>query len=156
LENAGDIQPHPSFCLTTVKFWKEINGDWKRGYEWRNSTGNKITDTGGNLLSILDKKRIGWLPLLRSNKRDLHKLWFGIYEDLIYHHGAGFRQPVSRVDLQEHAHANIPHLDRLLSILYRNIFWRRIIKKNTVLIEEIYQSILTDTNFYRYFQESDH
>ena len=47
------------------------------------------------------KKKIDWYPMLRSNRRDLHPLWFGLYEDLIYHHGAGFRPPVSRADLAE-------------------------------------------------------
>lgn len=30
-ENFGDPQPHPCFCITTVGFWKQIEGDWKRG-----------------------------------------------------------------------------------------------------------------------------
>ena len=88
IENGGDIQPHPSFCLTTINFWDEIEGDWKPGYEWRNFAGEMVTDPGGNLLSVLDKNNINWCPLIRSNKRNLHPLWFGIYEDLIYHHGA--------------------------------------------------------------------
>jgi len=158
-ENAGDIQPHPSFCLTTVGFWKEINGDWKPGYEWRDTNGNKITDVGANLLSILEKKKIKWLPLLRSNKRDLHKLWFGIYEDLTYHHGAGFREPISRVDLRDLGITCIPSTkNRLLKRIYREIgrvIRRRIKKKNAFLVEEVYQSILSDTYFYQYFQESD-
>src|SRR3954447_6024071 len=33
-ENLGDRQPHPCFCLTTVGFWFDIEGDWRRGYEW--------------------------------------------------------------------------------------------------------------------------
>jgi hypothetical protein len=32
LQNDGDVQPHPSFCVTTVGFWKSIQGDWKSGY----------------------------------------------------------------------------------------------------------------------------
>ena len=28
----------------------------------------------------------------------MHKLYFGIYEDLIYHHGAGSRRMIARTD----------------------------------------------------------
>jgi hypothetical protein len=162
-ENNGDRQPHPSFCLTTVKFWKEINGDWKHGCGWRDSDGNIVTDVGGNLLGKLEEKEIKWLPLVRSNKRDIHELWFGIYGDLIYHHGAGFRRPVSRIDLSNYSF--LPSLNttnRFLRELYRyakkienRITIKRISRKNKCLAENIYQSILTDTSFYHYFQETD-
>lgn len=97
-ENQGDIQPHPSFCATTIGFWNEIKGDWKMGYLWRDSTGTLVTDVGGNLLSKLQQLQVNWLPIRRSNKRNLHPVWFGVYGDLIYHHGAGFREPFGRVD----------------------------------------------------------
>ncbi|MGE0077774.1 MAG: hypothetical protein AB7S48_07945 [Bacteroidales bacterium] len=97
-ENVGDIQPHPSFCLTTVGFWKKIQGDWKEGYEWITHQGTPRTDVGGNLLKILIDKKVPWKPLLRTNQLTQHPVMFGIYEDLIYHHGAGFRTPMSRYD----------------------------------------------------------
>jgi hypothetical protein len=100
-ENLGDRQPHPSFCLTTVGFWSDIDGDWRRGYEWTSATGDQVTDVGGNLLGILTAGEIPWRPLLRSNRFDLDPLWFAIYGDVVYHHGAGFRPPLARrVDLQ--------------------------------------------------------
>lgn len=98
LENRGDIQPHPSFCATTVGFWKSIRGDWSKGYKWVNSEGMEVSDVGGALLGVLREKGLEWKPMLRSNRLNLHPLLFGIYEDLIYHHGAGFRQPVLRAD----------------------------------------------------------
>jgi hypothetical protein len=97
-ENVGDRQPHPSFCLTTVAYWNEIGGDWREGHRWTASTGDEVTDVGGNLLGILEKAGATWRPLLRSNVVNLHPLWFGIYADVAYHHGAGFRRPLSRVD----------------------------------------------------------
>jgi hypothetical protein len=96
MENNGDRQPHPSFCATTVGFWREIRGDWKRGYCWNNPQGKPATDVGGNLLKILEDGGIDWYPLLRSNKRDLHPVYFGIYGGIIYHHGSGFRQGLTR------------------------------------------------------------
>jgi hypothetical protein len=101
LENSGDRQPHPCFCATTVGFWRMIGGDWNEGYRWVNAAGTPTTDVGGNLLGILEKRGLPWRPLLRSNRRDLHPVWFGVYADVAYHHGAGFRRDkVSRADLR--------------------------------------------------------
>lgn len=97
-ENIGDIQPHPSFCFTTVGFWKQIEGDWKEGFEWETTAGIRRTDVGGNLLNILTQKHIAWLPLERTAQLTEHGLMFGIYADLVYHHGAGFRDPLSMYD----------------------------------------------------------
>jgi hypothetical protein len=97
-ENDGDIQPHPSFCATTAIFWKKIDGDWSPGHTWKNNSDQIVTDTGGNLLEKLKGHK--WYPMLRTNDINLHPLFFGIYSDIIYHHGAGFRSPVSRVDLK--------------------------------------------------------
>jgi len=92
LENTGFRQPHPSFCATTIGFWKEIGGDWKSGYKWKNCYGKLITDVGGNLLKVMDEKKINWYPLHRSGQIADHPLWFGIYDNVIYHHGSGFRK----------------------------------------------------------------
>ncbi len=102
-ENLGDPQPHPCFCLTTVGFWNRIGGDWRVGYRWRNSAGDDVTDVGGNLMEILQTHAVAWRPLTRRNTADLHPLWFGVYGDaaigdVVYHHGAGFRPRIARVD----------------------------------------------------------
>jgi hypothetical protein len=100
-ENLGDPQPHPSFCVTTVGFWQDIDGDWSRGETWLNAEGETVNDPGGKLLKALDERGIGWTPILRTNSKDLHPIFFGVYGDLIYHHGAGFRQPLSRNDIAQ-------------------------------------------------------
>lgn len=97
-ENHGDQQPHPCFAFTTVGFWNEIGGDWRPGGKWRNPDGDLVTDVGGNLLRLLEDQGVDWLPLLRTNTVDLHPVWFGVYAHRVYHHGAGFRERVSRLD----------------------------------------------------------
>jgi len=98
-ENLGDCQPHPSFCATTVGFWQDIAGDWEPGGTWINTAGREVVDTGGNLLVTLSQRGIEWLPLLRTNTYNPHPVWFGIYDHLVYHHGAGFQATrVERVD----------------------------------------------------------
>jgi hypothetical protein len=90
-ENNGDRQPHPSFCATTAGFWRELPGDWRRGRTWINPQGKEVTDVGGNLLGLLEDAGVEWYPMLRTNKVNPHPLQFGVYENLVYHHGGGFR-----------------------------------------------------------------
>ena len=97
-ENLGDRQPHPCFAVTTVGFWREIDGDWRRGGTWINSLGKKVTDPGGNLLHQLEERQQDWLPLARTNTDNPHPLWFAVYGHIVYHHGAGFRRRISRND----------------------------------------------------------
>lgn len=101
LENDGDPQPHPCFCATTVKFWQEIKGDWGQGPQWKTRGGKLRTDTGGLLWDTLRKNSIDWVPMHRSNTYNLHPLWFGVYSDLIYHHGAAFRTPYCMIDIRK-------------------------------------------------------
>lgn len=93
-ENVGEPIPHPSFCATTVGFWREIAGDWRDGYSWTTTTGVLKTDPGAELLRTLTERRIEWHPLLRSNTTDLDPLCFAVYGDLVYHHGSAFRSGV--------------------------------------------------------------
>jgi hypothetical protein len=96
-ENLGDTQPHPAFCATTVGFWHELRGDWSRA-PWTNDVGWEIDDPGGRLLEVLTAKGIEWHPLRRTNRVNLHPVLFGVYDDVVYHHGAGFRAAFDRVD----------------------------------------------------------
>jgi hypothetical protein len=84
-ENLGDVQPHPSFCATTVGFWRDLGG---------------VHDVGGKLLYQLHAHGAEWSPLLRSSSGAFHPVFFAVYDDTIYHHGAGFRRPISRYDLR--------------------------------------------------------
>jgi hypothetical protein len=90
-ENADEPQPHPSFCVTTVGTWRTLPGDWSAGPTWRGARGQPTSDVGGHLLRELELSGVPWVQVLRSNRRDLDQLYFGIYGDVIYHHGAGFR-----------------------------------------------------------------
>jgi hypothetical protein len=90
-ENVGDPQPHPSFCVTTVGTWRKLCGDWSPGYRWVNAEGRRVSDVGGNLLRKLELTQTPWVAVLRSNRKDLDPVFFGVYGNVIYHHGAGFR-----------------------------------------------------------------
>jgi hypothetical protein len=90
-ENGGDPQPHPCFCVTTVGAWRRLGGDWSQGYSWVNAAGELVSDVGGNLLRQLELTQTPWVEVLRSNRRNLDPVFFGVYGDAVYHHGAGFR-----------------------------------------------------------------
>jgi hypothetical protein len=111
-ENLGDPQPHPCFCVTTAGFWKSLPGDWERGPKWVNSAGREVGDVGGRLWQELRASGSQWTPILRANAVDWHPVFYGLYGErggMVYHHGAGFRDPMSRAD--RYGHRNGPGLD---------------------------------------------
>jgi hypothetical protein len=180
-ENRGERQPHPSFCATTVDLWTKVGGDWREGGTWTSPGGTQVTDVGGTLYNQLQTAGIDWLPLLRSNTNDLHPVWFAIYAEHVYHHGAGFRRRVSRVDVADHGDLASPRL-RDTARLYRarhehpmdlvrrinpatlRRLWQglrqelpnseqsRYLEEATALSDGVYADLVDDPEFYRRFE----
>ncbi len=125
-ENVNDRQPHPCFCVTTVGAWRRIPGDWSAGYTWRNAEGELVSDVGGNLLRQLELTNTPWVEVLRSNRKNPDPLFFGVYGDVIYHHGAGFRtSELARVH-RGRGPAALPLSDApLLGAAVRRLNWNR-------------------------------
>lgn len=99
LENSGERHPHPCFAVTTVGTWRKIKGDWRPGPELKDAEDRLYTDPGTRLALSLDQSGIAWQPLHRSpDTRQHHPIYFGVYGGIVYHHGAGFRKPISRLD----------------------------------------------------------
>ncbi|MCW3068758.1 MAG: hypothetical protein JWL67_1383 [Solirubrobacterales bacterium] len=90
-ENLDEPQPHPCFCVTTVGTWRTLPGDWSSGPTWAGPRGLRRSDVGGNLLRRLELTKTPWVDVLRTNRTNLDPVYFAIYGDTIYHHGAGFR-----------------------------------------------------------------
>jgi hypothetical protein len=167
-ENLDDEQPHPSFCATTVGFWEEIGGDWNPGYTWPNAAGKEVTDAGGNLLGILRARGVEWYPLRRTNRRNLRPLWFAVYDDLVYHHGAGFRGGLCRRDREAIGRVPEPPPDpaadasasERLGWRLRALRWywvdkrpvvrreRRTLRRNKELSDRIYAELQDDPSFW--------
>jgi hypothetical protein len=168
-ENLDDEQPHPCFCATTVGFWTAVGGDWNPGYTWKNAAGKDVTDAGGNLLGRLRDRGADWEPLLRTNRVNLRPLWFGVYGDLAYHHGAGFRGGLCRRDRE--AIGRVPEpppdpaagaslIERLgWHVRVRKWAWidkrpvvrreRKTLRRNKELSDRIYSEIQRDPGFWR-------
>ena len=127
-ENMDQPQPHPCFCVTTVGTWRAIPGDWSGGHAWPGRGGRLTSDVGGNLLRALELSNTPWVQVLRSNRRDLDPLYYGIYGETIYHHGAGFRvgglSPAHRTGPPPLALSNVPGLGVAVRPL-NGLRWRR-------------------------------
>jgi hypothetical protein len=128
-ENVDEPQPHPCFCVTTVKSWNDLHGDWTSGPKWAGARGRLGGDVGGNLLRRLELTKTPWVEVLRSNRRNQDPLYFGIYGDAVYHHGAGFRagelSPAHRDDAPERLPLpRLPVLRQLTQAVNRHR-WRR-------------------------------
>jgi hypothetical protein len=146
-ENVNDQQPHPCFCVTSVGTWKQIRGDWSGGYTWPGHRGKLVTDVGGNLLRALELSDTKWVQVLRSNGVELDPLFFGVYGDVVYHHGAGFRPgELSRAYLDQapspiRAGGLLRPLTRRVNKLRRGAWERRTQRRYLARSEEIYTAI---------------
>jgi hypothetical protein len=147
-ENLGDVQPHPSFCATRAATWADLGGDWSNGASWTNAKGHEISDVGGNLRWQLEAAGLEWTPLLRSNRRNLHPIWFALYADIVYHHGAGFRRMISRHD-RESAGAGLG--GSALDLLRRKLRMHSGAQAARRRSDEVFAHVQRDPEFYRRF-----
>jgi hypothetical protein len=67
-----------------------------------------VTDVGAILLRSLILKGVEWGKLHRSNRVNLHLLFFAVYGGIVYHHGAGSRPSVGGRAVR---YAELSHLD---------------------------------------------
>jgi hypothetical protein len=170
-ENNGDPQPHPLFCAMRASLWLELPGDWRRGYKWRDEQGQNVTDVGGNLLGLLKERGIDWYPLLRTNKVNPHPLQFGVYGDLVYHHGGGFRRTAGgriswmpqrrslRATWRGRLAARLPRKGRLgwlrrrIDPVYR--YRQTLADQLATVNDEVFELIKRDEDFYRQLIEPE-
>jgi hypothetical protein len=97
-ENSGDQQPHPCFCFSTVGFWKNNKLDWSYGLV-NNKNFPQRQDVGGSLLRFLNENAIKWQKIKRTQGLGEHPVFYGVYGDIVYHHGAGYRVAYTMEDI---------------------------------------------------------
>lgn len=88
LENKSDFS-HPSFMAFTSESWREHRFDYSPV---------QVRDAGAAISAEVLQAGLDWHRLLRSNRWNPHPLTAGIYDNRIYHHGAGSRLPKFRVN----------------------------------------------------------
>ena len=153
------IRDSPCFCVTTTGAWESLHGDWSAGRTWIGPRGRPTSDVGGNLLRRLELSELDWVQVLRSNRRDLDALYFAIYGDVVYHHGAGFRDPMSRTILDSQssrwpAGEKIPVVGGLVRKANKARFrhWKnQQVTENRRMLDEVFDQIVADPEFYRRF-----
>tara|TARA_Y100000034_G_scaffold115529_2_gene152806 strand:+ start:3300 stop:4121 length:822 start_codon:yes stop_codon:yes gene_type:complete len=124
--------PHPCFFATKMNFWTKNRLTW--------SLHPPQIETAGPILKLwLAKHGFTYKPLLRSNIYNIHPLYFGIYGDIIYHHGAGNREVYDSIDIWPRVGLN-PGVD--LDLRYPNI-----LRVNKKLSNLIFEEIIEDDNF---------
>lgn len=123
-----ELHPHPCFFATTVKFWSSNNLKFD------------TQETAGYQIGLwLLKNNLDFYKLLRSNTVNIHPLMFGVYNDIIYHHGAGNRPPYDGADtcLRQ----------RLGTGEELGAFYNKISSFNQKLSNLVYDEILNDYDF---------
>lgn len=140
IENYNDKKPHPCFCITNVKFWNTINGDWNKGDGdvFQRYSNNAIDiDPGVRLLKQLNEKK--WLKLRRTESLGTHTILFGVYDNFLYHHGCGFRDKFTSVERQKIIKLHNRIILRFIRLFGKRIserLWKILINENKLLIEE--------------------
>lgn len=86
--------PHPMFMVFKAEHILHNN----LSHYLRNIIKDKNNNWWGGVLGWMSENNYNYYPMVRSNKVNMHDLYFGIYEDLIYHHGAGSRRMIARTD----------------------------------------------------------
>lgn len=129
--------PHPCFFATTVGFWRGNN------LTWGLNPGSGAQSAGVVLHRKLKDMGVSWKSLLRSNALDIHPLYFGIYGELVYHHGAGNREVYDSIDIWSR-----PKLGGTVDLDLR---YPLIPRFNTKLSKFVFEEIEKDDNFIRVF-----
>lgn len=75
---------HTSFLMFSAEGFKKHYFDFSQV---------GVIDAGAGISQYIEEEGLEWRPLLRSNRHNFHPVISGIYDDTIYHHGAGSRRP---------------------------------------------------------------
>lgn len=104
-ENLDTVLPHPSCIVlprdfaTAHPFSFSPDTDGSRDFrEFLRASGQRA-DTGIRLAYLLEREGVSWRRLLRSNRREIHPVIAGIYDDTVFHLGGGTRDTRFRRDL---------------------------------------------------------
>lgn len=80
---------HPSFCFAKASLWRDLDIKWRGGTIGKNQY--NVTYP----VAVLRNNNKEWQGFKRTGGLSDHGVFFSIYGEKIYHHGAGFRLPVS-------------------------------------------------------------
>jgi hypothetical protein len=127
--------PHPCFFATTVKFWKENDLSW-----------DLDPAQGASCAGVLLKKWFidsgnKWGKMLRTNCFNLHPLNFGVYGNIIYHHGSGNRPIYDSIDIWAR-----PELSSKYGVSL-DLHWPQLLEFNQKISDLVFDTIVNDKTF---------
>ena len=129
--------PHPMFLMFKAKTLNE------KLYYYLTTIINMGTGTWWDgLIQWMKDNKYEYYPVERSNKINLHPLYFGLYEDIIYHHWAGSRKMITRPDRRLHKQTG----ESLESIA----------EKNHKLSNQVYEQILHQKDVFIEYLKGNH
>jgi hypothetical protein len=131
--------PHPCFFATRVDFWRDND------LKWNLDPANGVETAGPTLKIWSEENGYKIKHLLRSNHMDLHPLFYGVYDDIIYHHGAGNRQVYDSVDIWSR-----PRLAEKYSVGL-DLAYPQIPQFNKGVNVLVYNQIINDDKFINYY-----
>jgi hypothetical protein len=97
----GDNFPFGAFSLLSRSFWQQK--PWSFSADPSTSFSSRPSETGSGLLDRLVRAEKAFLRLERSNAWDPHPVMGGLYDDAVFHLGAGSRTPRFVSDRQHYA-----------------------------------------------------
>lgn len=102
-----DNKPHSSFMFFSTDYYQRFRPPLRLSEEERKEKLYRkylkeyphIPDTGTGFGYQLFKENLKWYGMHRSNSRQDHRLFAGIYDDIVFHlGGAGFTMAVTHID----------------------------------------------------------
>ena len=84
--------PHPCFAASNLRFWENNNLQWSLEPP-------HIVTAGPTLKRWYKENNYIWMSVTRTNIYNVHPLYFGVYGDFLYHHGAGNRAVYDSIDI---------------------------------------------------------
>jgi hypothetical protein len=131
--------PHPCFFVTTLGFWRENN------LSWRHDPSQGIECAGILLKKWFEDNDHQWGRMLRTNCFNLHPLNFGVYGQLIYHHGSGNRPVYDSIDIWAR-----PELSKKYGVSL-DLYYPELLEFNQKISDVVFSEINKDPNFIRMY-----
>ena len=157
IENGDVFLPHPCGTVILAPFFHKYPFEFypenieSVGSEFLSKT-NQRADSGIGLALALWTNEHSWSELPRSNRVNLHYLIAGVYGDVIFHLGAGSREPIFSKEIMTNslmkatsALKSIPVLWRLHSLIEKGVeiyFTRR----NRRIVNTVKKELLGSSN----------
>jgi hypothetical protein len=165
-ENGDTVLPHPSFIFIQAnlfhhaecRFWV-TESDMRDDMRAFGKSNNQRIDTGFGLGYFLHKQGLDWVKLRRSNRKDYHYVMAGVYNDLIFHLGAGARKKMFARDNEPWSEritrplCSVPMIWRYrqkMITLLETLHTPSLYERNQVIFDNIVSKINSDESaFYR-------